>query len=100
MTTGENSYCFEELLNHAKDEGMEVFLDIIKKGNVRIELSVNEHQGCSVIFTVTDDQDRRILRSSVMDNGKVKIYSSAEEAIQDVLRMLKDHSETAARITY
>lgn len=75
-----------------RTEGMEVFLDIVREGNVRIELSVYDHEGCSVIFTVTDDEDRRILRSSVMENGRIKIYPTAEKAMSDALRMFTSQS--------
>lgn len=73
-----------------------MFLDIVKEGNVRIELSAHEHQGCSVIFTITDEEDRRILRSSVMENGEIKVYATAEEAIDDVLRIFTSQSSNPA----
>lgn len=76
---------------------MEIFLDIVKDGNVRIELCVYGHQACSVIFTVTDDEDRRILKSSIMENGKIKVYASAEEAISDALRILTSSSDGSTK---
>lgn len=67
---------------------MEVFFDIIRSGNLKIELSIRQHGGCYVIFTVQDETDRRILRAPVMDNGKIKIYATPQEALKDVQNKL------------
>jgi hypothetical protein len=72
---------------------MEIFIDIIKQGNIKIELLARGNEGCSVIFTITDEDDRRILKSAIMDNGKIKIYASAEEAIKDAIMKLTSHPE-------
>jgi hypothetical protein len=71
---------------------VEVLLDIITERRVKIELSVHDHSGCSVIFTVTDEEGRRILRSDIMQNGKIKMYSTAQEAIADALAILAPYS--------
>lgn len=67
---------------------MEIYLDIIQLEKVKIELSASREEGCSVTFTITDEDDRRILKSSIMDQGKIKIYSTAEEALKDAILKL------------
>lgn len=72
---------------------MEIFLDIIKHGKVKIELFVQGREACSVVFTITDEDDRRILKSSIMDNGSVKVYANAEDAIKDAIMKLAPYVE-------
>jgi hypothetical protein len=68
---------------------MEVFSKEIQLGKLRIELSVEEKEGCRVIFTARDEEDRRVWRTPIMDyNGEVKIYDNQEEAIMDAHRTL------------
>jgi hypothetical protein len=78
---------------------MQIFLDIIRHGKIKIELSVHEHNGCSVIFTVTDEDDRRILKSEIMHEGKVKIYSNAQDAIKDAIMKLTAPAEQVAHLS-
>jgi hypothetical protein len=69
-------------------KGMEVFFDIIKRGKLKIQLSVQENHGCSVIFTASDERDRRILKAPILHNGKIKIYPNAQAAISDAMNKL------------
>jgi len=77
---------------------MEIYLDIIQLDKVKIELSASREEGCSVTFTITDEDNRRILRSSIMDQGKLKIYSTADEALKDAVLKLtpraKEHPDS------
>jgi hypothetical protein len=64
---------------------MEIFLKEIEIGNITIELSIQESNGSNrVVITAKDDQNRRLWRTPVLDNGEVKTYDSAEDAIEDV----------------
>src|SRR5688500_8288803 len=67
---------------------MELFLDIIKDSKVRIDLLVHGRGSCSVVFAVTDGDDRRNLKRAMMHHREMKIhassgrsYKSAEEEI-------------------
>ena len=72
---------------------MDIYLDIIQCGKVKIELFVQGRESCSVVFTITDEDDRRILKSSIMDNGVVKVYASAEDAIKDAIMKLAPYAD-------
>ena len=72
---------------------MEIFIDIISVGEIKIELWACGRNRYSVIFSVTDKDDRRILKSSVMDNGKIKTYSSTAEGIADTMKKLMPHAK-------
>jgi hypothetical protein len=67
---------------------MELFYDIIQCGNLKVQLLVQENNGWTVVFTISDEQDRRILKAPVLENGKVKIYANPEEAISDAMARL------------
>jgi hypothetical protein len=71
---------------------MQVFLDIIKEENL-VELSASAQERCIVVFSINDDDGRRIFKSSIMEKGKVKIYSRVDDAVKDALRKLLPHSE-------
>jgi hypothetical protein len=71
----------------------EVFSKEVLIGNLTIEFSVIEKDGCRVTFTAKDDEHRRIWRTELTDeDGSVKIYSSVQEAINDANRKLKSIS--------
>jgi hypothetical protein len=70
---------------------MEYFVEELRVGNLRIELSIQQGQGCRcrVVFTAKDEDNRRIWRTPVMDeNGEVKIYENQDEAISDARKKL------------
>lgn len=62
--------------------------DSIKYGNTRIELSIHDDGKFSVVFTLWDNHERRILRAPIMENGVIKLYEAAAEAIQDAMKKL------------
>jgi hypothetical protein len=71
----------------------EVFSKEVLIGNLTIEFSVIEKDGCRVTFTAKDDEHRRIWRTELTDeDGSVKIYPSVQEAINDANRKLKSIS--------
>lgn len=68
---------------------MEVFSKEIQVGNIKIELSIQESNGTRrVVFTAKDENDRRIWRTPILDNGEVKTYENDEEAILDAEKKL------------
>jgi hypothetical protein len=68
---------------------MEYFVEELRFGNLRIELSIQEGQGCRVIFTAKDKDNRRIWKTPIMDlNGKVKVYENQQDAIIDARKKL------------
>ena len=63
---------------------MEYFVEEFKLGNLTIELFIQEGQGCRVIVTARDEENRRVWKTPVMDtNGEVKVYDNQEDAIDD-----------------
>jgi bacterioferritin (cytochrome b1) len=71
----------------------EVFSKEVLIGNLTIEYSVIEKDGCRVTFTAKDEEHRRIWRTELTDeDGHVKVYSSVQEAINDANRKLKSIS--------
>jgi hypothetical protein len=68
---------------------MELFAEEYWVGNLKMDVSVQEGQGCRVIITARDDKNRRIWRTPLTDeNGEIKIYSSHEEAILEARKAL------------
>jgi hypothetical protein len=67
---------------------MEIFYDIIQCGNLKIQLLVQQNNGWTVVFTISDSDDRRILKAPILENGKVKVYTNAEDAISDAMNRL------------
>ena len=68
---------------------MEVYSKEFQVGNIKIELSIQESHGVKrVVFTAKDDQDRRIWRTPILDNGEIKTYDSQEDAISDAEKKL------------
>ena len=71
----------------------EVFSKEVLIGNLTIEYSVIDKDGCRVTFTAKDDEHRRIWRTELTDeDGNVKVYSSVQDAINDANRKLKNIS--------
>jgi hypothetical protein len=71
----------------------EVFSKEVQIGELTIEYSVIEKDGCRVTFTAKDDEHRRIWRTELTDsNGNAKIYPNAQEAINDANRKLRNIS--------
>lgn len=63
---------------------MEIFSKEIQIGNIIIELSIQESKGTKrVVITAKDDQNRRLWRTPILDNGEIKTYDSQEDAIED-----------------
>lgn len=60
---------------------MEVLFDIVERGNLKIQLSVQDNNGYIVIITANDEEDRRVFKAPVLENGKVKTFESPEAAI-------------------
>jgi hypothetical protein len=67
---------------------MEIFYDIIQCGNLKIQLLVQQNNGWTVVFTINDEDDRRILKAPILENGKVKIYTNPDDAITDAMNRL------------
>lgn len=68
---------------------MEYFVEELRLGNLRIELSIQEGKGCRVIFTAKDEDNRRIWKTPVMDdNGEIMVYQNQHDAIIDAKRKL------------
>ena len=68
---------------------MEVFSKEFQVGNIKIELSIQDIHGTKrVVFTAKDENDRRIWRTPILDNGEIKTYKSEEDAMQDAEKKL------------
>jgi hypothetical protein len=68
----------------------EVFSKEVLIGNLTIEYSVIDKEGCRVTFTAKDEEHRRIWRTELTDeDGNVKVYPSMQDAINDANRKLK-----------
>jgi len=64
---------------------MDGCFDIVQIGNFRIELVLTEDQKWSVVFTALDDDHRRLIKAPVMENGQIKTYENAQQAISDAM---------------
>jgi hypothetical protein len=74
----------------------EVFSKAVQIGNLTIEYSIIEKDGCRVTFTAKDVENRRIWRTELTDpNGNARIYSTAQEAIQEANQKL--HAITSVK---
>ena len=63
---------------------MEIYSKEIHIGSIIIELSIQETHGTKrVVITAKDEQNRRLWRTPILDNGEVKTYNSQEDAIED-----------------
>lgn len=68
---------------------MEYFVEEVKLGNLTLELFIQEGQGCRVIVTARDGENRRVWKTAVMDtNGEPKVYENQEAAIDDARKKL------------
>ena len=68
---------------------MEVFVEEFNLGSVKIQLSIQEKQGMSVVMlTVNDTENRRILKTPLMVNGEVKMFENEAEAIQEAKKTI------------
>jgi hypothetical protein len=68
-------------------EIMEVYSKEIQVGNIIIELSIQDIDGTKrVVLTAKDDQNRRLWRTPILDNGSVKTYDNSEDALADAER--------------
>lgn len=71
----------------------EVFSKEVQIGQLTIEYSVIDKDGCRVTFTAKDDEHRRIWRTELTDSdGNAKVYPNVQEAIKDANRKLKSIS--------
>ena len=71
----------------------EVFSKEVQIGQLTIEYSVIDKDGCRVTFTAKDDEHRRIWRTELTDSdGNAKVYSNVQEAVSDANRKLKSIS--------
>lgn len=78
----------------------EVFSKEVLIGDLTIEYSVIEKEGCRVTFTAKDDEHRRIWRTELTDeDGNVKIYPTVQEAINDANRKIKSISALKDKFT-
>lgn len=69
---------------------MEIHLKEYKVGNIRIELAVQEKDGCKMVLTAKDSNNEILWRTFVTDGvGKAKIYSSVREALEDADARMK-----------
>lgn len=76
---------------------MEIYFKEINKGPLNFELSVhdnsivenpmesdnNSHPPFHVYITARDEESRKIWKTPLMIEGKIKAYSSIDEAIED-----------------
>ena len=69
---------------------MDIFLREIQLDKIRIELSVQEKDGCTVILTAKDSENSILWKSAVTDeNGKIIVYPTVEDAFIDAETRLK-----------
>jgi hypothetical protein len=71
---------------------MDGLLDILQIGNLRFEFRFHESQGCSIIFTAQDVNNRRVIKAPVMENGQIKVYRNVEEATADAMQKFRQFS--------
>jgi hypothetical protein len=92
LTYTDSSTCYEGMFFESSDlveksfSNMEVFLDVVQIGNFRVELIFHENHGCSVVFTAQDVDNRRLIKAPIMEDGQVKIYSNAQDALSDAFQ--------------
>ena len=60
--------------NVERAKEMDVLFDVIQRGNLKIELSVQRDHGYIVIITANDEEDRRVFKAPVLENGIVKTF--------------------------
>jgi hypothetical protein len=63
---------------------MEIFSKEIQVGNIILELSIHEIEGTKrVVITAKDEENRRLWRTPILQNGEIKTYNSNQDAIED-----------------
>jgi hypothetical protein len=63
---------------------MEIFSKEIQVGNIILELSIHEIEGTKrVVITAKDEENRRLWRTPILQNGQIKTYNSNQDAIED-----------------
>jgi hypothetical protein len=69
----------------------EVFSKEVQIGQLTIEYSIVDKDGCRVTFTAKDDEHRRIWRTELTDaDGNAKVYANAQEAINEANKKIKN----------
>lgn len=79
---------FSIVQNVERAKEMDVLFDVIQRGNLKIELSVQREHGYIVIITANDEEDRRVFRAPILENGQVKTFESPEAAMVSVKNRL------------
>ncbi len=68
----------------------EVFAKEVRIGDLKIELSIVEKDGCRVTLTAKDIENRRIWRTELTDEeGHVNVYRNRQEAISEANKKLR-----------
>ena len=63
---------------------MEIFSKEIQVGSIILELSIHEIEGTKrVVITAKDEENRRLWRTPILQNGEIKTYNSNQDAIED-----------------
>lgn len=69
---------------------MDIFLKEVRVGQISIELSIQETEGCTVIFTVKNVNNEILWKTHLLgEDGKPKVYRSVDEAFLDAQFRLK-----------
>lgn len=72
---------------------MDLHLKEYKVGNIRIELTVLEKDGCKMVLTAKDKNNEILWKTYVTDDfGRTKIYTSVEDALEDADARMKSLS--------
>jgi hypothetical protein len=83
---------------------MEVLSKEIKLGELKIEVTIHNLSQISQVkasdifhayLTARDEKDRKIWSTPVLEEGRIKHYSSVDEAFQDAIRKVNDRRQTA-----
>ena len=78
----------------------EVFSKEVQIGQLTIEYSIVDKDGCRVTFTAKDDEHRRIWRTELTDaDGNAKVYANAQEAINEANRKIKNIASLTDQFT-
>ena len=72
---------------------MEIFSKEIQLGIIKIELSVQENEDCTVVLTAKDQLDEILWRTPLKDHeGNIKTYPTVSEAFLDAESKLKTYA--------
>ena len=78
----------------------EVFSKEVQIGQLTIEYSIVDKDGCRVTFTAKDEEHRRIGRTELTDaDGNAKVYANAQEAINEANRKIKNIASLTDQFT-